>query len=466
MKITQVDPIYCKVEPLADFKQISSLFEYESEYWQQGAYNKTRKSQKAHFAHHPHKGWFLAGLLPKVIQYCREENIEFELVPFEEKIKQVKPKLEGITFREDQVRLLNLIQKEKRGIIKSPTGSGKTILAAGTISQYPSARSMMVVHTQALFSQTIEELERFFGPIGKIGGGIFSPSEKITVCMIQTANSILKDITHASFKDITKLLMELDIIIVDEAHHIAQKQGHYAKLMNWCLAPIRIGFTATPLPKHKTLERLVGEGHLGPILGELSMEEGIEKGILAKPRLKLIPIPENKEISKYKKYQELYKHGIVLNKVRNRLIAKEAASQMKEGKSVLVMITDVVHGQAKIIKEMLETIYDETCSIVNGGTKKDLREEIKSELKLKNIKCVIVTSAWREGVNIPSLNCVINGIGGKSEIVVLQTMGRGLRTSEGKTEILLIDFLDPYLFLAQHSIERLRIYNDMGILNF
>ena len=30
MKITQVDPIYCKVEPLADFKQISSLFEYES----------------------------------------------------------------------------------------------------------------------------------------------------------------------------------------------------------------------------------------------------------------------------------------------------------------------------------------------------------------------------------------------------------------------------------------------------
>ena len=71
---------------------------------------------------------------------------------------------------------------------------------------------------------------------------------------------------------------------------------------------------------------------------------------------------------------------------------------------------------------MLETIYDETCSIVNGGTKKDLREEIKSELKSKNIKCVIVTSAWREGVNIPSLNCVINGIGGKSEIVVLQAM--------------------------------------------
>jgi len=77
---------------------------------------------------------------------------------------------------------------------------------------------------------------------------------------------------------------------------------------------------------------------------------------------------------------------------------------------------------------------------------------------------VICTVVWKEGIDIPSLDCVINAAGGKSEIATLQAIGRGLTKIEGKDETEIIDFLDPYKFLAQHAIMRLQIYVKMGWL--
>jgi superfamily II DNA or RNA helicase len=89
---------------------------------------------------------------------------------------------------------------------------------------------------------------------------------------------------------------------------------------------------------------------------------------------------------------------------------------------------------------------------------------VKEALQAKEIKCVIATTVWREGINIPSLGCIINACGGKSEIVTLQAIGRGLRTSEGKDRILVVDFLDPYKYLAQHAIMRIQTYVETGCM--
>jgi superfamily II DNA or RNA helicase len=67
-------------------------------------------------------------------------------------------------------------------------------------------------------------------------------------------------------------------------------------------------------------------------------------------------------------------------------------------------------------------------------------------------------------VNIPSLDCVIFASGGKSDIATLQGIGRGLRTTDEKKTFVIVDFLDPYRFLAQHTIQRLRIYVENNCL--
>ena len=75
---------------------------------------------------------------------------------------------------------------------------------------------------------------------------------------------------------------------------------------------------------------------------------------------------------------------------------------------------------------------------------------------------MIASAIWNEGVNIPSLNHIINAVGGKARISVEQIPGRGLRTSKGKTTVRITDFLDPYRYLAEHTVRRLQIYVELG----
>jgi superfamily II DNA or RNA helicase len=163
-----------------------------------------------------------------------------------------------------------------------------------------------------------------------------------------------------------------------------------------------------------------------------------------------------------RKYRDVYSEGIINNKQRNRLIAKEINDQNKQGKSVLVMVVDVVNGHAEQIATIAKEVYGIKTEIVKGATQSDLREGIKGRLERKESLAVIATVVWREGINIKSLDCVINACGGKSEIVTLQAIGRGLRTTEGKTDLTVVDFLDPYDYLAQHTIQRISIYAKNG----
>jgi len=79
------------------------------------------------------------------------------------------------------------------------------------------------------------------------------------------------------------------------------------------------------------------------------------------------------------------------------------------------------------------------------------------------VRIVIATAVFREGVNIPSLNAVINAGGGKSETMVKQISGRPLTLTEGKDEGIIVDFLDlSNNYLIRHTGERIGFYSDMG----
>lgn len=466
MLIKFIDPIYCQVFPKEDLQLFKSCLEYQSEHWQQGPYHMEKKTGTA-FLCDQRKGLFLAGLYPRVAKYCTDNGIHFETKWLSRHLTAQAANLPNITLREDQQKLIQNVLEHKRGLLVAPPGIGKTVLAGSIISQYPKSKAVLVVHTNSLFTQTIENFQAWFGEksVGVIGDSIYEPRQ-INVVMSKTAFSICtrKDgkFLNKNYDDFFDLLALTDVLIVDEAHHVSQLKGSYSDIFERCLAPIRIGLTATP-SKHKK-HGLVCEGFLGKVIGQLTIQEGMEKGLLAMPKVKLIPVPMNATIGEYTSYPDLYKYGIVLNKARNRLIVKEAAERVKAGESVLIMITDVVHEQGLMIQEMGRDVYGIDISLVQGSTEGDTREKIKRELQLKQQKCVVTTTVWREGINLPSLDCVIWAAGGKSDIATLQGLGRGLRTTDEKKTFAVVDFLDPYKYLAQHTIQRLRIYVENNCL--
>jgi superfamily II DNA or RNA helicase len=71
----------------------------------------------------------------------------------------------------------------------------------------------------------------------------------------------------------------------------------------------------------------------------------------------------------------------------------------------------------------------------------------------------IATPIFDEGVDVPGIDVLILAGGGKSNIKLLQRLGRGMRTDPDKVQLLVLDFIDDtnrYLF--KHSEERLNVY--------
>lgn len=249
-------------------------------------------------------------------------------------------------------------------------------------------------------------------------------------------------------------------VLVHNCHHISSYKSQYAKVLQRSLAPVRLGVTAT-MP-YKEEAKFALEGILGPKLAELTIKEGGELGIIAKPIIKILDPPyidglEHVEDSKDNlKYPEVYHVGIVDNMARNMMIVVTAKNLTKENKSVLINVNRIEHG--KILEEM-GTNYGINCKFIHGKSNDELRTEIRNALESKRIKCVIASTIFKEGVNIPSLDACVNAAGGKSEIATLQALGRGLRATKTKKVVLIVDFKDTSnVYLRRHFKARLKVY--------
>ena len=438
MKIIIENSIFSKIDkellPIA-----KQLLSFEKEYWKQGQYAKEKNTYQASMVK---RHEVLTGLVPRIVSHLKKKDIKFSISGYNEKLKPTnKPNIKGITFREDQLRLIEAAIDNQRGLIISPTGSGKTVIAAGLISCFKNSKVLFLMHTIDLLHQTAKEFEKFgLKNISIIGAGKKDLTGQIVIATRQT----LANINTKDYFDL------FDITIVDESHHAVG--GQYETIMTNNLSIMKIGFTAT---EQKTKEKALSlEGLIGPVIGELSLEEGIEQGILCKPKVTLISIPYKPTDTR--QYHKLYEEQIINSRTRNRIVIKAVKKRVLKNKSCLIMVKEIEHGEN--LMEMAEVLNLDNIIFIQGKTEGKQRQEVKQALQDKKIKAVIVTAIWREGVNIPSLDCIVNAVGGKSEIMTLQAIGRGLRTFKGKEEVEIIDFIDCHKYLSSHFTRRLQIY--------
>lgn len=449
------------VIPRDQARFIAPAIKYEKTYWRQGPFKKEQMSYDAFFFLHKGKNHysFLTGHLRRILTWCRSNNIRVKFTGDRKPSShleqaRVKPHIEGITFREDQIKLINQALTAKRGIIKAPTRSGKTIIQYGIISAFEGLNTILLAHTVDLVNQLADEGDKLGFNVARMHGTNknfdWTEHDQVVVMTRQTCANLLKkgDFFPTPY---------FDILMVDEAHHVTSPDGQYADILSQIDAALRYGFTAT-LPD-KIESTLSLEGYIGPMIGELSIQEAIEKDILVKPRMLILKAPKVK-IAIQTKYADVIERGIVQNHERNRLIAQTAQLYIEQGSSVLILVTKIRHGE-NILHQLREISV--AAHFVQGDTETEERNEIKKDLIDKRIMCVITTVVWKEGINIPTLNVCINAAGGKSEITTLQSVGRSLTKVEGKTHATIIDLFDPsHHYLVSHFGERIILYIDQG----
>ena len=356
--------------------------------------------------------------------------------------------------------------KRKRAILISPTGSGKSLIIYVLIKywlelltdglRYPKGgRVLLIVPTTGL----VEQMYGDFKSYGQNERGmhrIYSGKDKkfdAAIC-ISTWQSI--------YKLPRDWYQQFGMVIGDECHGFKSKS--LMNIMNKATeAAYRFGTTGT-LDGTQTHE-LVLQGLFGPIHRVTSTKELQDADTLAQLHIKRIVLDyseqERSEFGKREYMDEI--DFIVTHERRNKFISNLAVDQ----KGNTLVLFNYVDKHGKPLFDLIDkkATEDRKVFFVSGKTETSDREAIRGIVeKQKNSIIVASLGTFSTGINIRNLHNIIFASPSKSQIRVLQSIGRGLRKSDDGKPTTLYDITDNLGWKARknfallHSEERLKIY--------
>lgn len=361
-----------------------------------------------------------------------------------------------ITFRARQDECVQSIVNNPGGIVKAPTGFGKTHTIAALGMLYPQARIHVIIKSVDVAERTVRRLTAFMPNIGQIGGGKHYWG-RITVI---TADSL-----HLSDFD-------ADFVFCDEVHQLAS-ETYSAHLGKYRHARI-YGFSATPYARmdgaHARLECLCG-----PTIFEMSYAEAVALGLVVPIRVGWIPVRSEFNPAKDRSGVSRKRWGIWRNEFRNQAIADKARGYAGDVQ-VLALVETVEHAihlwrhmpefalcygdrdEKEIRSYKKSGLLPENYQYIDGFRRQQMRRAFEGG----QLKKVIATDVWQTGVDFEQLQVLCRCDDRDSDILDTQGPGRVSRIYDGKECGIVhdcIDYFDKSLY--NKSRGRFRSYQEL-----
>lgn len=426
-----------------------------------------------------------AGLWKEIIEICKKFNYEIEIEGirrlFDNSIKHedfeawVKDHFKdfNMEIRPYQINAAYQILKNRLCVAELATSAGKTLISYIIVSyllqKQLSKRVLFIVPSVSLVTQGVSDFKtyaRFVENPVKIkyqevySGQETKPESNFVIGTYQSLSKKPKEY----FED-------FDVVIVDETHKV--KAQSIKQILEKCTnAVYRFGLSGT-IPKPETLDRLTLMSYTGPLITEVSANYLASEGFVTKCRVQVIEMdyaPEEvkmafSNISRSPARKELYQMEqdfIVKNDERLNFIANVIG---KSTKSSLVLFHRIEHGQ-KLYK-LLREKFNRPIYYVDGGTDTEVRDVYKDKMeKRDNVILIASFGTFSTGISIKNIHNIFFTESFKSEVVVRQSIGRGLRLHKDKELLTIIDFVDNFSYdgwdgyLYKHGKERQKIYKD------
>jgi superfamily II DNA or RNA helicase len=339
---------------------------------------------------------------------------------------------------------------KRRGVIILPTGAGKSYVALKCILSC--ARSTLIVApTIDLVHQWVSDISQRLGcPVGQYGGG----------------EKDLQPITVATY-DSAVLMMpwfgnRFGLLICDECHHLPA--GVTSTAADMCIAPFRLGLTATPERvdgMHARLDELIG-----PQVHRSHISE-LEGQYLANYQVEIIEVElDAEELAAYTENRKAYlafarAAGVDFGAADGwqRFIAAAARdprgreamrcyreqkrlSRASRGKlrAVWELIGEHAGERIIIFTEDNDTAYEIgrrfILPVLTHHTKGAERKKMLTHFRAGEWPILVTSKVLNEGVDVPeaAVGIIVSGSGSVREHV--QRLGRILRPKNGKVAVL------------------------------
>jgi superfamily II DNA or RNA helicase len=355
---------------------------------------------------------FPSGFIRDVVKRCKQKGYSIEFVD-NRATQPISPNEDAdLNFlRYYQADAVQKVIERKRGVIRHPTGAGKTVVAAGLTIKIPCAW-VFIVQSKDLLHQTAAKYKQFVGKeAGIIGDGQFIPMEPGANLMVATAQTL-----NAKRGDdrIWQIIREAEGIIIDECHQV----------------PART------------------------IMHHVPPQELIEKGYLSAPDITMYKC---RQTCNRPTFHGRYNECVVRSTKRNNLVTK--LMQMATPPN-FTFVRKIDHGRdltKRARKAGLNTEF------VWGNKSQKQREAALTRLVRGDIDYIVCSDVFVLGIDVPELRSVVNAAAGKSTIQALQRIGRGSRVTEDKKSFEVYDVFDTGVDnLQNHAQARRREYKREG----
>jgi superfamily II DNA or RNA helicase len=367
--------------------------------------------------------------------------------------------------RDYQLEAVEHALVNRQAMLISPTASGKSMIIYLLLRYYlmnHKRKILIIVPTTSLVQQMYSDFKDYASHDDGFDADeschmIYAGKEKI---------DIKKRVIVSTWQSIYKLpkswFEQFGAVFGDEAHNFKAK-SLTTILTNLKDAEFRFGTTGT-LDGTQT-HKLVLEGLFGPCYYVTTTKALMDSGSLAQLSINILLLKYSEaacQLIKKAKYQDEIDF-IVRYEQRNKFISNLALDQdgntlvlfqyvEKHGKVLHSLIADKAHERRKVF-------------FVSGATDVDDRELVRSIVENeKNAIIVASMGTFSTGINIRNIHNIIFASPSKSQIRVLQSIGRGLRKSDDGRDTVLYDIADDLHYKGhknytlQHSAERIKIY--------
>jgi superfamily II DNA or RNA helicase len=349
------------------------------------------------------------------------EESDSEIIPNSMQIEALK-----------NLSALRANQKNKALLI-SVTGTGKTYLSAFDAKVFKPNRLLFVVHRLNIAKKSMESFRRIFGDKKTMGLYSGNSRELENDFIFSTVQTISQQIHLDQFKR-----NEFDYIIIDETHRAGADS--YQRLIEYFEPRFLLGMTATP-------ERTDGNDIFSLFDHNIAYEIRLNRAM------------EEDMLSQFHYYgvTDLIVDDNLLENTRHfkLLTAKERVDRIISSADFYGSDNGITRGlvfcsrneEAKELSNMFNHQGFKTIALSGENTEKervDAIDKLESDDLQNKLDYIFTVDIFNEGVDIPRINQILMVRPTDSAIIFIQQLGRGLRKTEGKGYLTIVDFIGNY----------------------
>ena len=342
----------------------------------------------------------------------------------------------------DKIKAEREVRNNYKNLVVAATGTGKTVISAFDYKNFCKklgrpANLLFVAHREEILKQSVYCFRGVLkdANFGELFVGKYKPESLNNLFVsVQTLNS--QDLTSITSPDF------YDYIIVDEFHHAAAPI--YQQLLSYYKPKVLLGLTATP-------ERMDGKNVLeyfnNRISAEIRLPEAIDRKLLCP--FQYFGVTDTVDLDTLKWERGGYSKSELTNVYAfDYAVARKRATMVVESLNRYVTDMNAVKGlgfcvskeHAKFMSDFFNEHGIPSIYLVSE-TGDEERSTAKQRLEKGKIRFIFIVDIYNEGVDIPEVNTILFLRPTESLTVFLQQLGRGLRLSEGKECLTVLDFI-------------------------